>query len=59
MLLIVLLVLINSHILKASILAWPWLSSSTNGLDGLIVMLTLFIFCHLILVSHLILSRMT
>ena len=59
MLLIVLLVLTNSHILKASILAWPWLCSSMNGLDGLIVMLTLFIFCHLILVRHLILSRMT
>ena len=37
----------------------PWLSASRNGLDGLIVMLTLFVFSHLILVKHLILYRMT
>ena len=48
-----------SHIAKASILPWPWLSASTNGLDGLIVMLTLLVFSHLILARHLILSRMT
>ena len=59
MLLIILLVLINLCIAKASILPWPWLSASMNGLDSLIVMLTLFVVSHFILVRHLILSHIT
>ena len=34
--LIILLVLVNLHIAKATILPWPWLSVSTNDLNSLI-----------------------